>query len=160
MGIEQMGMGGNGNVKSHSRTSLVRTIVLRACDRLKAPSQIGVRDRVCIRPAPCESIPTGRHYHQTRRPRPPHQRRPSTSAYLRRPATRFLFQRVPSVAVATGRGAGTSWNGDPPRTGVTKSPLYVCDERQRLSSSASRFWTNSFTAADSLTVISATTRLV
>ena len=39
---------------------------------------------------------------------------------------------------------------------------YCCslDERQRLSSSASRFWTNSLTAADSLTVISATTRLV
>ena len=34
------------------------------------------------------------------------------------------------------------------------------DERQRLSSSASRFWSNSLTAADSLTAISATTRLV
>jgi len=41
-------------------------------------------------------------------------------------------------------------------------PTHCCslDETQRLSSSASRFWTNSLTAADSLTVISATTRLV
>jgi len=34
-------------------------------------------------------------------------------------------------------------------------PTHCCslDERQRLSSSASRFWTNSLTAADSLTVV-------